>query len=98
MKVIMIGTVTVILLVMIAGVCCQQDEKEKGKGFNTLLPKLAPKLNSTAKPCPCKRTYLPLCASNGQTYNNACAFRCAKQLERSLTVTRKGRCEKDAED
>uniref|UniRef100_A0A4Y0BTR0 Kazal-like domain-containing protein n=1 Tax=Anopheles funestus TaxID=62324 RepID=A0A4Y0BTR0_ANOFN len=96
MKLITIGTVTVLLLVVAAGVRCQQDDKEMGKGSKKMLTKPMPD-STTAKPCSCTRTYAPVCANNGVTYNNQCAFLCAKKLNRSLKVTRVDRCKKPVE-
>ncbi|XP_047992367.1 serine protease inhibitor Kazal-type 1-like isoform X2 [Leguminivora glycinivorella] len=47
--------------------------------------------------CPCGRVYMPLCASNGVTYNNMCEFECAHrhlaQMGYHIGVIREGRCE-----
>ncbi|XP_063365232.1 serine protease inhibitor Kazal-type 1-like [Cydia amplana] len=47
--------------------------------------------------CPCARIYMPLCASNGVTYNNKCEFECAQRNLANtgvqIGVIRHGRCE-----
>uniref|UniRef100_A0A182YNF8 Kazal-like domain-containing protein n=1 Tax=Anopheles stephensi TaxID=30069 RepID=A0A182YNF8_ANOST len=89
MKFISVG-IAVLLLVAIASVSCMLDGKEKPNHPRLVAPT---KMESTtAKPCPCARTYKPVCASDGHTYNNACSFRCAKQLNRALHVKSEGRC------
>ncbi|XP_073961581.1 protease inhibitor 2-like isoform X2 [Choristoneura fumiferana] len=52
--------------------------------------------------CPCGRIYVPLCGSDGLTYNNRCEFDCrASQLRKilgvdnNIFVKKTGRCEDD---
>ena len=53
--------------------------------------------------CPekgCPRSYDPVCASNGLTYDNECYLRtvvCANNLE-GVEVDHEGRCDADAGD
>ena len=50
--------------------------------------------------CPekgCPRSYAPVCASNGLTYNNECYLRavvCANKLE-GVKMKREGRCDEN---
>uniref|UniRef100_A0A182TMY4 Kazal-like domain-containing protein n=1 Tax=Anopheles melas TaxID=34690 RepID=A0A182TMY4_9DIPT len=92
MKLVTIVPVVVVLLCLMAAA---SDENEAATRRWSLLPKRpsTPKWNLSAKPCACPRTYKPLCASNGQTYNNHCAFKCAKQLNASLSVKVQARCD-----
>lgn len=42
-------------------------------------------LESRAQTCPCPRSFDPICASNGESYDNECQFLCA-QLEAGGTL------------
>lgn len=92
MKLVTIVPVVMVLLCLMAAA---SDENEAATRRWSLLPKRpsTPKWNLSAKPCACPRTYKPLCASNGQTYNNHCAFKCAKQLNATLSVKAQARCD-----
>uniref|UniRef100_A0A182JPM1 Kazal-like domain-containing protein n=1 Tax=Anopheles christyi TaxID=43041 RepID=A0A182JPM1_9DIPT len=66
----------VLLSVTIASVSCEQHQ-EVASGRLTILPRrptTAKMRIIPTKPCFCPRTYKPLCASNGKTYNNQCSF------------------------
>jgi len=46
--------------------------------------------------CICPRHLFPVCASNGITYGNKCAFKCAKDnMDPELIITKNGRCNED---
>jgi len=48
--------------------------------------------------CICPRHYFPVCASDGNTYGNICAFKCAKEnISPDMTVIRNGRCKEEDE-
>lgn len=43
-------------------------------------------------PCYCGKIYMPLCASDGRTYNNKCEFECARKERQELKIVRDGSC------
>lgn len=48
--------------------------------------------------CACGRIYLPVCSSNGRTYNNMCEFECQAEFmklryDEDIFVERHERCE-----
>lgn len=44
------------------------------------------------EPCFCPKILMPLCGSDGLTYNNRCEFDCAKRSRKDLKIIREGRC------
>lgn len=43
--------------------------------------------------CFCIRNYVPLCASDGETYSNECVFNCAKSQRSDLSIAFHGACD-----
>lgn len=52
--------------------------------------------------CPCPKIYKPICASNGETYNNPCIFECFKkecpEEARNVEKVSDGRCDGESEE
>lgn len=46
-----------------------------------------------APTCICTRNYDPVCASDGETYQNMCLFECTQKVHRALRVVRAGTCD-----
>ncbi|ODM93806.1 Serine protease inhibitor dipetalogastin [Orchesella cincta] len=42
--------------------------------------------------CICTKIYLPVCGSNGVTYDNPCILECAQKSNPGITMVREGRC------
>ncbi|KAK5641401.1 hypothetical protein RI129_009948 [Pyrocoelia pectoralis] len=47
--------------------------------------------------CPCPRILMPVCASNGRTYNNMCEFECAAKKS-NLKLVKRSSCESDVDE
>lgn len=43
--------------------------------------------------CVCIEIYYPVCASNGETFENICWFDCAQKEDPSLAIVHLGKCQ-----
>ncbi|GAB6030830.1 hypothetical protein CHUAL_007667 [Chamberlinius hualienensis] len=44
------------------------------------------------RPCAANKLFFPVCASNGQTYNNRDLLKCASNLDPAVQYVRDGSC------
>jgi len=51
-----------------------------------------------AAPCICTMEYMPVCGSDGKTYGNMCAFKCAQKSTKDLAMVFQGECSQKPAD
>ncbi|KAJ2940429.1 hypothetical protein O0L34_g111 [Tuta absoluta] len=93
--------IVVLLAISIATVFCDHDKglEQKGKEERLYPEEVIDHLQLTRSGfnCPCGRNYSPVCASDGNTYNNRCLFECRANFLRDhgghLAVVKFGRCD-----